>query len=288
MNLAKEDSISKICNKTVMDSTDPSISFDENGISNHYYEFTNNTLPIWKIMNRASLNYNINLIKESSKNQDFDCILGLSGGLDSSYMLHKVVTQFGLRPLVFHVDAGWNSELATHNIRVLIEKLKLDLFTEVINWEEMKEFQLAMFKSGVPHLDIPQDMAFISVLYKFAKKYRIKYILNGGNIATESVKPPIEYLYWGSDFTQVKDILSKFSHNTFPTYPFTNIFYHKIYLRYLYGVKTFKPLNYMKFIKKEAEKELESIYGWRSYPQKHFESKFTKFFEGYWLILNNT
>ena len=156
----------QICTKTVMDTSDPGITFDESGISNHYWDYHKNVKSNWfrgeegqKILTKE-----IHKIKKEGKNRDFDCIIGLSGGADSSYMLHKVVTEFGLRPLVFHVDGGWNSEIAVNNINVLIEKLKLDLFTEVINWEEMKEFQIAMFKSGVPHLDLPQDLAFIGVL----------------------------------------------------------------------------------------------------------------------------
>ena len=139
---------------------------------------------------RRQLETIVQSIKSAGKGKDFDCLLGLSGGMDSSYMLHVVVTEFGLRPLVFHVDGGWNSELAVHNINVLIDKLGLDLYTEVINWEEMRDFQLAWFKSGVPHIDIPQDHAFIATLYNFADKYDIKYILNGGNISTEVVRYP--------------------------------------------------------------------------------------------------
>jgi hypothetical protein len=198
-------------------------------------------------------------------------------------MLHVAVKEFGLRPLVFHVDGGWNSELAVHNIHVLVDKLGLDLFTEVINWEEMRDFQLAMFKSGVPHLDIPQDMAFIGVLYEFAAKLGIKHILNGGNISTECVLMPLDTLYWGTDMRQVRHILGQFGTVPMRTYPFSDIFYHKLYLRYFRGVQVFKPLNFMPYIKKEAMAEMESIYGWKPYPQKHFESRFTRFFEGYWL-----
>ena len=143
-------------------------------------------------------------IKLSGKGKEFDCLLGISGGVDSSYMLHLAVKEFGLRPLVFHVDGGWNSELAVHNINVMINKLGLDLYTEVINWEEMKDFQLAFFKSGVPHIDIPQDHAFIATLYRFAEKYKIKYILNGGNFSTECVQYPMEWLYYGTDMKHIK------------------------------------------------------------------------------------
>lgn len=275
----------QVCTKTVMDTSDPSISFDADGISNHYWDFYNTVKPNWHVgpSGRARLLEMVELMKRSGKGRDFDCIMGLSGGADSSYMLHVMVSQFGLRPLVFHVDGGWNSEVAVNNINVLVDKLGLDLYTEVINWDEMRDFQLAMFKSGVPHLDIPQDMAFIGVLYKFAERHGIKYILNGGNISTECVATPLEILYWGTDMAQVRDILSQ--HGTLPmrTYPFSSIWYHKFYLRLLRGVKVFKPLNYIPYIKKDAMAELERIYGWKPYPQKHFESRFTRFFEGYWL-----
>ncbi len=275
----------QICSKTVMDTSDPGITFDEDGISNHYWDFQNFVKPKWINDERGinNLKKQIQKIKKDNKGNDFDCLLGLSGGVDSSYLLHKVVTEFDLRPLVFHVDGGWNSEIAVNNINVLIDKLNLDLYTEVINWEEMRDFQLSMFESGVPHIDVPQDMAFIGVLYKFAEKYNIKYILNGGNISTECVLMPLEILYWGTDMLHIRDILSKFSEIPLRTFPFSSVFYHKIYLRYFRKVKVLKPLNNIRFIKKEAIKELNNLYGWKPYPQKHFESNFTRFFESYWL-----
>lgn len=275
----------QICTKTVIDTSDPSVTFDKNGISNHYWDFHNKVKPHWQTgpEGKAYLEKMVGILKNEGKGKDFDCIMGLSGGLDSSYMLHKMVTEYGLRPLVFHVDGGWNSEIAVNNINVLIDKLGMDLYTEVINWEEMKDFQLAMFKSGVPHLDIPQDMAFIGVIYKFADKYNIKYILNGGNISTESVLMPLEILYWCTDMAHVRHILSLYGNVPMNTYPFSSIFYHKLYLRYIRGVKVFKPLNFVPFYKQEAISVLQKEYGWKPYPQKHFESRFTRFFEGYWL-----
>ena len=273
----------KICTKTVIDTTDPSVTFDN--ISDHYYDFINHVKPKYHPNENGQIELNKLVAKIKSKgiNNEFDCILGLSGGLDSSYMLHIAVKEFGLRPLVFHVDGGWNSEIAVHNINVMIEKLGLDLFTEVINWEEMKDFQLAFFKSGVPHLDIPQDHAFIATLYHFANKYKIKYILNGGNLSTECVQYPMEWFYYGTDMIHIRDIIKKFGTIPMKTYPFSSIFFHKFFLRYIKGVKVIKPLNYMPFIKKDAIDLLETEYGWKSYPQKHFESRFTKFYEGYWL-----
>lgn len=275
----------QICTNCVMDTSDSRITFDENGMCDHCQDFYANVKPNWHTDERGRMELEriVKKIKADGKNRDFDCILGMSGGVDSSYLLHLAVTELGLRPLVFHVDGGWNSELAVNNIQVMIDKLGLDLFTEVINWEEMKDFQLAFFKSGLPHIDIPQDHAFVATLYKFAQKYNIKYILNGGNISTECVRNPMEFLYYGTDMVQLKDIRSKFSTNKMETYPFSHVLKHKFYLRYIKGVQVVKPLNYMPYYKEEALKLLADTYGWKPYPQKHFESRFTKFYEGYWL-----
>jgi len=268
-----------------MDTTDLMIRFDENGVCDHCRSFLTHVKPNWHIDERGErkLSAIVKKIKESGRGKDFDSVLGISGGVDSSYMLHKAVVDLGLRPLVFHVDGGWNSELAVHNIQVMIDKLGLDLYTEVINWEEMRDFQLAFFKSGVPHIDIPQDHAFIATLYNFADQYKIRYILNGGNVSTEGVRNPMEWLYYGTDMLHVRDILRRFGTIKMETYPFSSIFRHKIYLRYIRGVQVVKPLNYMPYIKADAMKFLEKEYGWKPYPQKHFESRFTKFYEGYWL-----
>lgn len=275
----------QICTNCVMDTSDPNIKFDENGVCDHCHDFEKYVKPHWHPdeRGRSELSKIVAKIKREGKDRDFDCILGISGGVDSSYMLHLAIKELGLRPLVFHVDGGWNSELAVHNINVMIDKLGVDLYTQVINWEEMKDFQLAFFKSGVPHIDIPQDHAFIATLYNFADKYKIKYILNGGNISTECVQYPLKYYYYGTDMFQINDIRKRFGTNKMETYPFSSIFRHKIYLRYLKGVKVIKPLNYLPYTKEKAMKILQEEYDWKPYPQKHFESRFTKFFEGYWL-----
>ena len=275
----------RICTNCVMDTSDSRISFDNNGVCDHCNDFHTNVKPHWIVnaKSREELSHIIDNIKKDGKGKDFDCILGLSGGVDSSYMLHIAVNEFGLKPLVFHVDGGWNSELAVHNIQMLVDKLGLDLYTEVVNWEEMKDFQLAFFKSGVPHIDIPQDHAFVATLYNFAYKYNIKYILNGGNISTECVRNPMEFLYYGTDMAQINDIRKKFGTIKMDSYPFSSVLRHKFFLRYVKGVKVIKSLNYMPYIKSDALKLLEKEYGWKPYPQKHFESRFTKFYEGYWL-----
>jgi N-acetyl sugar amidotransferase len=276
----------QICTNCVMDTTDPDIHFNNQGLCDHCVEFFQYIKPRWHPdqLGHRELEKIVIDIKRSGKKNDFDCILGLSGGVDSSYMLHVAVKEYGLRPLVFHVDGGWNSELAVHNINVLIDKLKLDLYTEVINWLEMRDFQLAWFKAGVPHIDIPQDHAFIATLYNFAAKYRIKYILNGGNISTECVRYPLKYYYYGTDMLQIRDIIKKFGTVPMVTYPFSSVFRHKIFLRYVHRLQVIKVLNYLPYEKESALKLLESEYGWKPYPQKHFESRFTRFFEGYWLF----
>lgn len=274
-----------ICVNCVMDTTDTKIKFDKNGICDHCNDYYANVLPNWHTDERGKkkLEEIIIKIKEEGKDKDFDCIIGMSGGADSSYMLHLVVKEFGLRPLVFHVDGGWNSELAVNNIQVMIDKLGLDLYTEVINWEEMKGLQLAFFKSGVPHIDIPQDHAFIATLYNFADKYNIKYILNGGNISTECVRNPLDWLYYGTDMSQLNDIIKRFCNIPLKTYPFSSILRHKVYLRYIKKIEVVKALNYLPYNKASAMDFLNKEYGWTPYHQKHFESRFTKFYEGYWL-----
>ena len=268
-----------------MDTSDSNITFDSDGVCDHCYDFKKNILPKWDYGKdeEGYLDKKISEIKKLGKNKDFDCILGMSGGADSSYLLHKVVKDFDLRPLVFHVDGGWNSEIAVNNINVMINKLNLDLFTEVINWEEMKAFQLAYFKSSLPNIDVPQDHAFISTLYNYCLKFDIKHILNGGNISTECVRNPLEWIYYGTDMAQINHLLRLYCPAKLNTYPFSSVFRHKIYLKYIRGVNVIKPLNYMTYIKEDAMKFLEKEYSWKPYPQKHFESRFTKFYEGYWL-----
>lgn len=275
----------QVCKNCVMDTSDSQIAFDGNGVCDHCNDFYNNLLPKWHTdeRGRAELERKVAQIKKSGEGKPFDCILGLSGGLDSSYLAHVAVKQLGLRPLAFHVDGGWNSELAVHNIEVIVNKLGLDLFTEVIDWEEMKDFQLAFIKAGVSNIDIPQDHAFVATMYHFAYKHGITHILNGGNISTECVRNPLEWMYYGTDMAQINDIQKRFGTRKLKKYPLSGILWHKLYLRYVKQIEVVKPLDLVPYIRKDAIKLLEDEYGWRSYPQKHFESRFTKFYEGYWL-----
>lgn len=275
----------QICANCVMDTSDSQISFDENGICDHCRGFKAHVEPNWHpdATGERMFAKVVEKIKQDGKKREFDCILGMSGGLDSSFLLHKAVKDFGLRPLVFHVDGGWNTDIAVSNIQALVDGLGLDLYTEVINWEEMRNFQLAFFKAGVPHIDVPQDHAFVATLYNFANKYNIKYILNGGNIATECVRNPLEWLYYGTDMPQIRDILRRYGTVPMRTYPFSSVLRHKFYLRYVRGVQVVKPLDWLPYTKELARKTLSETYGWKPYPQKHFESRFTRFCEGYWL-----
>jgi len=275
----------QICTNCVMDTTDPKIVFDANGVCDHCHGFYNNVLPNWhpNEIGKAIFRKQVEEIKSKSKGKKYDSIMGLSGGIDSSYLLHLAVTEFGLRPLVFHVDGGWNTDFGVHNIQVLVDKLELDLHTEVIDWQEMRDFQIAYFKSGTPHLDIPQDHAFVATQYHYANKYNIKYMLNGGNFSTECIRNPKDWIYYGTDMPLINDIRKQFGTSKMETYPWSGILYHKVYLRYIKNIRVIRPLNYLPYNKEIAIDTLSKTYGYISYPQKHFESIFTKFYEGYWL-----
>lgn len=280
-----DNSVYQICTNCVMDTSDPNIKFDEKGICERCNDFYHSILPFWNkgIDKEKELETIINKIKKEGERKQYDCILGMSGGFDSSYMLHFAIKELKLRPLVFHVDAGWNIPFAEENIKKMVDKLGIDLKVEKIDWNEIRDFQLAYFKSGVPHLDTPQDNAFVAVLDNYASKYGIKYILNGGNISTEVIVNPNSWSYWGTDLKHNKDIIKKFGTVEMKNYPFTSVLKRKVYMPYIKGVKVIKLLNYIPYIKKDAEELLIKEYGWKPYSQKHFEDILTKFLEGYWL-----
>jgi N-acetyl sugar amidotransferase len=268
-----------------MDTTDSAIVFNDLGVCDHCLTYDRDIAPIWNMGNgrEKELNAIVSKIKKDGANNDFDCILGMSGGIDSSYLLYLVKEKMGLRPLVFHVDAGWNSQMAVNNIERLVDGLGLDLYTEVINWEDMKNLQRAYFLSGVPHIDTPQDHAFFATMYKFSVDNKVKNIITGGNYSTECVRNPKEWMYYQSDSIQLKSIFKKNSKENLIDYPITNILWHKIYLPYLKGIKLHRLLDFFPYNKEEATHFLEKNYGFERYPQKHFESRFTRFYESYWL-----
>ncbi|MFC4209926.1 N-acetyl sugar amidotransferase [Pedobacter lithocola] len=276
----------QICTKTVMDTTDPTIIFNDRGESDYYTNFVENILPNWHTDERGytQLMKVADKIKADGKNRDFDCIIGLSGGLDSSYCAYVAKEIMGLRPLIFHVDAGWNTDKAVGNIEKLVNGLNLDLYTEVINWEEIKDLQVAFLKSQIADQDLPQDYAFFSALYKFAKKNKIKYVLTGGNFSTECCREPEAWGgFPGIDKVLVADIHKKFGKKPLKTFPLVDILVYKLYYKYVLGMEVFKPLNYVPYTKEAAEKLLFDKFGWEKFQHKHHESRFTRFYEDYWL-----
>jgi N-acetyl sugar amidotransferase len=262
----------QICTNCVMDTTDSKIIFDKNGVCDHCNTFYKDIKPKWHTDEKGwnEINTTVEKIKKEGEGKDFDCIIGMSGGIDSSYLLYLAVEKLGLRPLVFHVDAGWNSEQAVHNIEVIVDKLKLDLYTEVIDWEEMKDLQLSFFKSGLSNIDTPQDHSFFATMYKFAQQYDVKYILTGGNYSTECIRNPLEWMYYQSDSILLKDVHRKFGTKSLKNYPITNILWHKIYLPYIKKIKLIRPLDFMPYDKEKATQFLVDEFGYQRYAQKHF------------------
>lgn len=266
-----------------MDTTDPEISFDDTGVCNHCHQFEKVTKKQWFPNEEGAqkLQMLIARIKSEGAGKQYDCIMGLSGGIDSSYLAFKA-KEWGLHPLVVHVDAGWNSELAVANIEAIVKYGNYDLYTHVVDWEEMRDLQLAYLRSGVPNQDVPQDHVFFATLYHFAVKNGIRYILNGGNIATESIFPKA---WHGSaaDAVNLKAIHKKFGSGRLKT--FSTIGFFKLYIWYPFvkGMQPVRPLNFIEYSKDKAITELETTIGWRSYGRKHGESLFTRFFQNYYL-----
>ncbi len=278
----------QICKRCVMDTTDEDIVFDENGVCMRCNEYKTRILPEWNHGqgHEKELEILLNQIKKSGIGKQYDCILGLSGGLDSTYMLHMAVKEWGLRPFVFHIDAGWNLPVAEDNIRKVTSKLGVELHIEKMDWNEMREMQLAWFRTGLPNLDVPQDHAFIALIDRYSQELNIKYILNGYNIATEAIADPASWSRGGGptgDKWYLKDVIRKYCAIPIRKYTFTTGFKHKFWIPYIKGVKTIKPLNLVPFTKKDMVETLSKEYGYVPYGQKHFEDLLTKFLEGYWV-----
>ncbi len=276
------------CTRCIMDTSDKYISFDENGVCNRCNEFSQRIIKDWNYGKGHSreLADIIAQIKKAGEGKKYDCILGMSGGLDSSYMLHLAVTQWRLRPFVFHVDAGWNLPVAESNINKICNKLGIELHIEKLDFEEIRKMQLAFFKTGHASLDAPQDHAFVAQVDKFSESLGVKYILNGYNICTEIVADPASW-YEGAgptaDKKYIKDVLKKNGGVKTKNYIYTTGFKHKFWLPYIKGIKTIQPLNYVEFTKQDMIDTLVNEYGYEPYSQKHFEDLLTKFLEGWWL-----
>lgn len=274
----------QICSNCIMDTSDSDITFDARGWCDYCNNFYSNILPNWHTdeLGEKEILRQADEVRRAGRNRDHDCVLGISGGVDSSYLAYIAKVKLGLRPLIFHVDGGWDSQQAVHNIEQIVEGLGLDLHTEVVDWQEMRDLQLAFFKAQVPHLDVPQDHAFGAALYRYAAKHGFKYILNGGNYSTECVREPLEWAYHASDIRHLKDVHRRFGTRPLKTFPLSGIFTYKIYYRFVKGVRVLRPLNYVPYIKEDAMQMLVDRFGWQRYAHKHYESRFTRFYEGYW------
>jgi len=274
----------QICSVSVMDTTDSEITFNEEGVSNHVIEYQNyikNLKPNTEKANKLR-SLMVKELKKAGKNKDYDCIIGLSGGVDSSYVAWYVTKILRLRPLIVHVDAGWNNEIAVHNIENIVNILDLDLHTVVLDWSEIKDLQLAYFKSSLANIDVPQDHAIIKCVYNVAIEYNIKYIVNGNNMSTESILPS-SWGYDASDSIQIKDIHKKFGTKPLSNYPLLSFFQRYIYYPRILKIKSFSPLDWIDYNKGDAKKLLIKELNWKDYGGKHYESKFTKFFQAHYL-----
>lgn len=275
----------QICNRCIMDTTDPDITFDDQGNCNHCNSALELASEIWfpDESGEKQLDAIFERIKHEEKKKEFDCIIGLSGGVDSSYLAWLTVNK-GLRPLVVHVDCGWNSEQAVKNIENIVKKLNIELHTFVVNWEEMKDLQRSFFKASLPDQDIPQDHAIFAALYNFADKNNIRYVLNGYNFATESILPG----GWGHqamDYRHLKSIHNSFGEKKLIEFPHLNFFQRYVYFTLIKRMKIINPLNYINYQKDAAIEAMKNELGWQYYGGKHYESRFTKFFQSYYLPL---
>lgn len=273
------------CVRTIMDTTDPDIWFDEHGVSSHALNFE---AKLADLVRRAQagerlgeLDVLVEAIKKSGEGKPYDCVIGISGGVDSSYLALQAV-KLGLRPLAVHFDSGWNSELAVDNIHNLVTRLGLDLYTHVVDWREMKDLQLSFFRASVANADTPTDHAFGWVAYSQAKKYGIKYILSGSNFASESILPEA-WGYDAGDARQLTAIQRRFGTVKLKTYPVMGLLKRNLWYPVFRRIHTAALLNYMPYVYKDAKRIIADELGWRDYGGKHYESVFTRYFQGYYL-----
>ena len=271
------------CNYCVMDTSDPDIIFNNDGRCNHCIDFDQRAKINWfpNKQGHEKISIILNKIKSLKKKSDYDCIIGLSGGIDSSYLAIKMY-EFGLNPLVVHVDGGWNSELASNNIESIVKYCNYDLHTHVVDWNEMRDLQLAYLKSGISNQDAPQDHIFFSSIYHFATQNKIKYILSGGNFATEGIFPQ-NWHNEAMDAINLRAIHKKFGSQPLLKYKTISFFEYYFWYPFFKGLRTLRPLNYMNYNKIEALKELEKKINFKAYKNKHGESKFTKYFQNHYL-----
>lgn len=268
------------CTKCIMNTTDPEIIFDELGVCNHCYRY-NEELPKRVFQGdvaKEKLTQLVSKIKSDGKGKEYDCIIGVSGGVDSTYVAY-LTKELGLRALAIHFDNGWNSELAVSNIEKVLDGLHIDLYTYVIDWEEFKDLQLSFLKASTPDGEIPTDHAINALLFREASKRGIKYIINGMNFATESMAVRM-WAYGHSDWKYIKAVHEKFGTSSlkkYPHYSFLNLFYWTFIKR----IKVISILNYIEYDKDKVMELIQEKLGWVYYGGKHYESVYTRFFQGY-------
>jgi N-acetyl sugar amidotransferase len=269
------------CSISVMDTiADPDIKFDDKGICNYYYEYLDAAKSniVLGDNGRLRLKEIASQIKIRTKGEKYDCIVGLSGGADSTF-LALLAKEIGLNPLLVHFDYGWNSELAVKNIESTVSKLGLDLYTYVMDWEEFKDLQRAYFKASVLDLDVPADHMIFGALFKVARKYNIKHILSGNNVATEHTLPKT-WNYNKFDLKNLRDIHSKFGEGKLRKLPKLGLWYYAFY-QLVKGINTYYLLNYVEYNKDDIKRVITEKLDWKDYGGKHHESVFTRFYQGY-------
>jgi N-acetyl sugar amidotransferase len=276
--MSKENIIS--CSQCVMDSVgNPEIILDHSGICNYCLEYREKEkVRILKSPEREeALEDIISKIKKSGESKKYDCIIGVSGGVDSTYTAYYA-KKLGLNPLAVHFDNGWNSELAVHNIQKILETLDIDLYTYVVNWNEFKDLQLSFLKASTPDGEIPTDHAIFSTLYKVAGQHGIKYILSGNNFKTEGVMPRL-WAYGHIDWKYISSVHKRFGTKKLKTYPHFTLFR---FLKYtlINRVSSVSILNYLDYDREEVKRVLIDELQWQDYGGKHYESNYTKFFQG--------
>lgn len=269
------------CAISVMDTiADPNITFDEKGICNYYYEYkaAEKEAVFLGEEGAKKLEEIAATIKKTGQGQQYDCIMGLSGGVDSTYIA-MLAKKLGLRPLAVHFDNGWNSELAVQNIENIVTKLGIDLFTYVINWEEFKDLQIAYLKASVVDIEAITDHAIFATLYRLAGERKIKYILNGTNVHTEQTLPK-SWVHPKADHINIKSIHKQYGTVPLKTFPFMDAKV-KRYYQQLMGVQSVSILNLVEYNKKKVKELIQKELGWRDYGGKHYESIWTRFYQGY-------
>ncbi|NPU86192.1 MAG: N-acetyl sugar amidotransferase [Syntrophaceae bacterium] len=270
----------QICTHCIMDTSDPEISFDGQGRCNHCrnYEVRVASEVFPGEEGKRRIAEMAERIRAQGHGRDYDCIIGVSGGVDST-MVAYTVRKLGLRPLAVHFDNGWNSELAVDNIKKTLDRLGIDLQTHVVDWEEFRDLQLSFLKASVANCEIPTDHAITALLFNTAAQHGIRYIFGGGNVATEGILP-FSWGYYNQDRKHLEAVHRRFGTVPLKTTPRLSLS-RFIYLVFVRGIRLIPILNYVDYNKAEAMKLIQEELCWRYYGGKHYESIFTRFFQGY-------